>query len=226
MMRFGDRKRSAVHEQSWELLPWFVNGTLDEAAAQRIQDHLAECRSCRDEVANQTSLRQHMWADEAVLHTPHASLQKLLAKMDQAEEQRRRAEAASATRRPRRMDRSRWLAVAVVAEAACLVMLIGMLTWKTSQERNAPRYMTLTTPETVTTQAAARVVFAPELSVAQLHELLRAYDARIVAGPTEASVFTVTLRATLSEAEVAATIERLQHDPRVRFAQPAPGTAR
>lgn len=33
-----------------ERLPWWVNGTLEEAEAQRVEAHLAECAACRDEL--------------------------------------------------------------------------------------------------------------------------------------------------------------------------------
>lgn len=34
-----------------ERLPWWVNGTLEAAEAQRVEAHLAECATCRDELA-------------------------------------------------------------------------------------------------------------------------------------------------------------------------------
>lgn len=211
------------HEQCWQLLPWFVNGTLNESQVRQVEAHLVECEACRGEMAQQSLLRELMRGDEGVLHAPHASLHKVLARIDRTEDASP-AEPASPTRRPRRMDKSRWLAIAVVAEAACLVMLIGTLSWKMTAERSAPRYSTLTSESETPAQAAARMVFAPAISVAELNELLHSYDARIVAGPTETGVFTVTLPATLSEAEVAAAIDRMQQDPRVRFAQPAQGS--
>lgn len=224
-MKSNDRTRDSAHRQCWELLPWFVNGTLNESQARQVEAHLAECADCRGELASQSLLRQLMHSDEAVLHTPHASLHKVLAQID-SDEDASLAEPTSPARRPRRMDRSRWLAIAVAAETACLIVLIGTLSWKIDVERAAPRYSTLTSEPEPPAQAAARIVFDPAVSVAQLNDLLHSFDARIVAGPTETGVFTVTLPGTLSEAEVAVAIERMQQDARVRFAQPArgPGT--
>lgn len=222
-MKFTDRSRDLAHRQCWELLPWFVNGTLNESQVRQVEAHLADCEDCRGEMAQQSLLRQLMRSDEGVLHAPHASLHKVLAQIDRAEDAPP-AEPASPARRPRRMNKSRWLAIAVVAEAACLLVLIGTMSWKTSTERAAPRYSTLTSEPASPAQAAARIVFAPTVSVAELNELLHSYEARIVAGPTETGVFTVTLPATLSEAEVAAAIDRMQQDSRVRFAQPAQGS--
>ena len=216
-----DRTHAALHQQSWELLPWHVNGTLDEAQTQRMEIHLAQCEACRQEYASQSLLRQHMREEESVLQAPHVSLQKLLVAIDREENAAPSAHPTHDARQPLRASRSRWFAVAAV-EAACVVMLIGMLSWQINEERSAARYSTLTSTTSVAAgQAAARVVFAPSTSVADLSDLLRLYDARIVAGPSEAGVFTLSFPATMSEANIAAAIARLQLDARVRFAEPA-----
>jgi anti-sigma factor RsiW len=216
-----DRTHTALHQQSWELLPWYVNGTLDEAQAQRIEAHLAQCETCREEYAGQSLLRQHMRDDESVLHAPHASLQKLMAAIDRKENAVVVPPPAQDLKRPRWASRSRWFTIAAV-EAACLVMVIGMLSWRVNEERGAARYSTLTSTAAVAVgRAAARIVFVPATSVADLSDLLRLYNARVVAGPSEAGVFTLAFSATMSEADISAAIARLQLDPRVRFAEPA-----
>ena len=222
-MKSSDRTRDPAHRRCWELLPWYVNGTLNETEVRQVETHLVECADCRGEMADQSLLRQLMRSDEGVLHAPHASLQKVLAQIDRTEDASPR-EPKNPARRPRRMDKSRWLAIAVVAEAACLIVLIGMLSWKISADRAAPRYATLTSETETPAQGTARIVFAPAVSIAELNDLLHSFDARIVSGPTETGVFTVTLPSTLSEGEVAAAIQRMQQDARVRFAQPAQGS--
>lgn len=37
------------HEELVRLLPWYVNGTLDEGERNRIRRHLEECAECRDD---------------------------------------------------------------------------------------------------------------------------------------------------------------------------------
>jgi Putative zinc-finger len=39
------------HDHLWELLPWYVNGTLDEAERAAVAHHIAVCSECKDEVA-------------------------------------------------------------------------------------------------------------------------------------------------------------------------------
>ena len=37
------------HDEAEELLPWYVTGQLDATERERVEAHLADCASCRDE---------------------------------------------------------------------------------------------------------------------------------------------------------------------------------
>lgn len=39
-----------THQECWELLPWHANGTLGPDEAARVEEHLAACAICREEV--------------------------------------------------------------------------------------------------------------------------------------------------------------------------------
>jgi hypothetical protein len=39
----------ADHRAAWELIPWVVNGTADEAARALLTTHLASCPDCAAE---------------------------------------------------------------------------------------------------------------------------------------------------------------------------------
>jgi len=39
------------HDRTLELLPWFLNGTLDAAERREVEAHLASCDACREELA-------------------------------------------------------------------------------------------------------------------------------------------------------------------------------
>jgi len=51
------------HDQIRELLPWFVNDTLDEPERRRVAAHLPGCRVCRDDLAALTAVRQALLVD-------------------------------------------------------------------------------------------------------------------------------------------------------------------
>ena len=78
-----ESQHRALHREIWNLLPWHVNGTLSERQAGRVEKHLAECAECRSEHASQQALQQHLREEDSVVQTPHASLRKLMARIEQ-----------------------------------------------------------------------------------------------------------------------------------------------
>ena len=39
-----------THRESMEVLPWYVNATLADGERRAVEEHLAECAECRQEV--------------------------------------------------------------------------------------------------------------------------------------------------------------------------------
>jgi O-antigen/teichoic acid export membrane protein len=116
-------------------------------------------------------------------------------------------------------SRTRWLAAAVVVQAVALIGLAGIMTWKIQELRQAPRYTTLSTAPAVSpAEAIARVVFAPTAASQSIATLLRSFDAQIIAGPTEAGVYTIAFAKTASEPPADA-VTRLRAQPEILFAE-------
>jgi anti-sigma factor RsiW len=217
----SERERRTRHRESWELLPWLANASLDDVQTQRLEEHLEQCAECRREYESQLQLQQQMQIQdqEYVLYTPHASLRKLMARIEQDDTAPAVAVDAPPPRHTRRV---RWLSFAVAAQALGMVVLVGLMSLRFDYERNAPRYTTLSSAPAVIQQGpAARVVYSPALSLAELAELLRSYHAQVIAGPSDAGVYTLVFAAARDQKEVAATVARLRENPHVRFAEPA-----
>ncbi|MDE2367910.1 MAG: zf-HC2 domain-containing protein [Burkholderiales bacterium] len=208
------------------LLPWYVNGTLAPADERRVAEHLQQCETCRGDAAGLARLRSLMRAPAQVEHAPHAGLHKLLARIDAAEQ----LDAASPMPVPVPAARGgraavRWLAAAVVVQAVALAAVGGTLLLKRpASEAAAPAYRTLT--RSTAEPPALRVVFAPSITLDELQQLLRAHRLAVTAGPSEAGIFTLTLR---QPADTPAGRQQallgLRADPRVRFAEPVGGEA-
>ena len=49
-MREREDHGERSHQRVWELLPWYVNGTLAQPERERVESHLASCRRCEEEV--------------------------------------------------------------------------------------------------------------------------------------------------------------------------------
>jgi hypothetical protein len=71
------------------------------------------------------------------------------------------------------------------------------------------------------TDAQLRVVFAADLTLSELARLLHSIDANIIAGPTEAGVYTLGFGPSLdTPAQVARRLALLRANDNVRFAEP------
>src|SRR5947209_7086314 len=90
MMHDREDHDERSHQRIWELLPWYVNGTLSGQDRERVEDHAAGCRRCQDEVkaCRRTAAAVKGLGD--VAPSPHpVQLQRVLARIDEAERHER-----------------------------------------------------------------------------------------------------------------------------------------
>ena len=207
-------QRHGRHRETWDLLPWLVNGTLSVPQLHRVEQHLVECARCRTECERQRALRLQMCSNEVVLDTPHASLRKLMARIESEDTAKTAPPPA-----PRKSRQTRWLAAAVVIQSIGLIAVASFLSVRLSDLRQAPRYTTLSSaPATVREGTVVRVVFAQSAPSGEIAALLRSFNAQIVAGPTEAGVYTLSWPKTPSTQSVDA-LDRLRAHPEILFAE-------
>jgi hypothetical protein len=223
------------------LLPWFVNETLSAEDRGRVEAHLADCALCRAELAAERRIRTLLRQPEAVQAVPQLGLRKLLARIDEERPLAARQDAvadvtpvhathmahsapapgltrACRARRPWRTALTPWLAAAVVVEAIGL----GMLGAHQRNGLESASYSTMTAiAPAVTDGPGFRVVFTPGMTLIELRDVLRAQRLVVVAGPSEAGVFTLRLAGGATDAGASAdALATLRADPRVRFAEP------
>jgi len=225
MKRAPERMECA--DEVAQLLPWFVNGTLSDEDARRVDAHLERCEACRMDAADQGRMLELLRAPEQVEYSPQAGLRKLLSRLDKFERADQAAPSAAVVTKAgwRSAGNSvRWLAAAVVIQGVALSTIAGVeLLHQPSFER-AAAYKTLTS---VRVEAASlRVAFVPTTTLAELQDLLRANQLVALAGPSDAGIFTLGLDPSAAgEQAQAVVLARLRADPRVRFAEPlAPDT--
>lgn len=225
------------------LLPWHLTGRLAAAESVRVAQHLEHCAICREDLADQRGLRNRLRAEGSIEYAPQAGLAATLARIDELGRELGAPERApertpeiapqlapvAATITPlhgtprlaRRAPRlTQWLAAAVVVQAIGLA-LVGraLLSQPDASRGTAASYQTLSNNEPAAPGARIRAVFAGAMSTEQLRALLRAQRLSIVAGPTEAGVFTLGIEGPARSTEAA--LEGLRSDPLVQFAEPA-----
>lgn len=214
-----DHSRS--HRETWALLPWLANGSATPAQRERAQAHLRGCADCRAELAREQRLAQAMERPAAPAPDLERGLQSLMRRLD-VEDQ-----AAALPGRWRLLTGARLGLSAVAALGLAELLLVGAvaLWWfngTAPATADAAPYRTLTQSKPAASDDAQwRVVFQEQRTLAELQGLLRTHGLSIVAGPSEAGVF--TLAATVPQAADAdALAARLRQSPLVRFAEAVP----
>jgi len=222
-----------AHGECWNLLPWIANESAAAKDVARVEAHLRDCRECREELEFQRELRNAIRSEEAIVLAPQTSLQKVMQRIDAAAElddEELEIEPAAlaepiavARREPARW--TRWLPIAAAVQGIAIAGLLAAL-WTQSQTHDdltSGRYSVLTTPAaTVTHGPVIRVVFAGDVALDDMNRMLREIDAQIIAGPSEAGVYTLGLAAgTADQSGVEKAIAQLRAGGRVMFAEPA-----
>lgn len=235
-----------AHRQIWDLIPWLVNGTLEDEQRELAQRHLERCADCRDEFDFQLRIQGGMTVDATVpVADCTASLERLMRRID-AEDAGRGydpvllnlgsiAEDQRTARRVHRQRRlTRMLASLVVVEALGLAVL--GTAWFAQPRDASPTaaYTTLSSTAPTAAEGIIRLVPSPSLAVGELQALLA--DAGLhIAGSNEAgTVLTLAANAATDAAtdsagdarNVDSSLQRLRANKGVLLAEPIQRTDR
>ena len=196
----------ATHQRVWELLAWYVNGSASADERRLVEQHLAECADCRAEHEAQRQLHDHLARERGAVPDVEAGLARLMGDID------RPAPRSAEPPRVTSSQRWRWAAAGL---AAMLVLETGALVVSAQRQ---PQFQTLSTPDAGAARAAIRLVPAPTMTVGELQAQLRTLQLTIVAGPTEAGVYSLAYAD--GKGDSAAALARLRATPGVLFAEP------
>jgi len=215
VLRLDDPAHRAVEE----LLPWFVNGTLEGEELVLVEQHLRECARCQREV---DWLRELQGAYVGSDMAPDAaqSFRKLRRRLDESRTRWRLVRRLRDLRRFWRQTQP-WARRAVAAELAVILVLGTLLV---SGSEPGALYRTLGAADASRPAAGSLVVvFDPHITEAELRRIVRRAGARVVDGPTGADAYVLELPAERQ----AAALEALREERAVVLVERlAPGRAR
>lgn len=219
-MEDNDDDERTGHRRAWDLIPWVVGGSASAVERRTVEQHAAGCADCRDEIAFHHQLRAGMVAEAA--HDPEPALQRLLARIDQANDTAPVWVSPGSTPPVRGPAWSRWLAAAVVVQAIGLAALIGVV-W---ERPSSADYQTLSRPPeppaTATAAASIRLVPVPSLALVEFQALLARADVQVVNSSADASIFSLDQRPGTTRT-IAETLQVLRAEPGVLLAEPIVG---
>jgi hypothetical protein len=200
---------SDEHRQAQDLLPWFVNETLDPAEAAKVAAHLAHCVRCQSDAAAQAELRA-LPDDAEAASTIERDWARLRSQLGAAP---RLPGASTPFARP---WWKRGLALAVAIQS---VVVLGLATALLAVSMRPEPYRALGAAPAAA-EANAVAVFRADATEQQMRDALRAAGARIVGGPTLTDAYLLRLNDRDAQA-----IARLRAQPGVLSVESLQGEA-
>lgn len=209
------------HRQVWETIPWIVNGSASEQQIRATQEHLRQCADCREALAFEQKLCDALSHPQANLNDAAQGWQRLSARLDDRQLVGRRSPAAMTEHaRVPTSGPVRWLAAAVIVEALALGAVVGS-SWINRTDRPVSSYRTLTQPDAALGAAPTiRVVLSQDMTLEQLHTLLNTAHLQVVAGPSEAGVWSLAPVDNAAAVATEGALRQLRENRQVRFAEP------
>ena len=210
MNNTGTQERTHEHQYVWSQIPWYVNETVSDRERERIDGHIGACPACAAELQQQRAVHRAMSGDSGVHHLSSGSLNRLRQRLDAL------PETAAATQPRRIVTPARAMLAASVGVIAVASAWVTISHRDGAQSPYADNYRTVTSPAKRAPGAVIRAVFAPQITLAQLQTLLDDSHLKIIAGPSEAGVYSL---ASTQVRPVGESLNRLRQNPAVRFAE-------
>lgn len=188
---------SAAELRLLELLPWYVNGTLQGAEHDEVRRALRSSLTLRREHDRLVRLQRLMQQDDAEHAATGRAFERLMVRIQR--------------KRP-------WQRAAAWRVAAAMLAAVGVALWWQAGPSSAPqRFETLTAPGQEA--GGLRIVFAPDVPPKARAELLAAHGLEIGTPQSPAGVYTLAIP---EGADARAIADALRADPRVAFVSTPP----
>lgn len=178
-----DTQDHPIHAEA-ALLPWYLNGTLQEDERRHVDQHLLSCAACRAELDELAQLNVQLHEVYAAQSEPSTGIQRAVRVLVQREASEKDAKPVTGSAWLSRLDawfRSlfipRWApALAVTLLVAQLGLLLWSLTLPTLSDQVTTRGLGAPT-------VRLRVVFQETASERQIRVLVQGVHGRLVDGP-------------------------------------------
>ncbi|MGF1528098.1 MAG: anti-sigma factor family protein [Candidatus Competibacterales bacterium] len=210
------------HRQVWELLPWYVNHTLDEAERSLVERHLKSCLICRQELQQLRQTGRQVRNGTPTPEDIERSLQAIQGRIATQRGARPRPWRALASHLGQAWDVLRGghpaMAGLVALQAVLLVALGLTLVFSTTIDPQSGTYETLTSAAERSNPAAHwQIVFDDAMPMGRVQTLLHGLEARIVDGPSTGGMYTLALGEEIDAATASQYLEQLHQTPGVLF---------
>jgi hypothetical protein len=238
-MKQYNAKPYSDHQELSQLLPWYVNKTLQDGELKAVEAHLGVCLACKRELMQLQKLAQAVKKEGSLDSAEHASFTRLKMRLHgQAQpspqqvalEQPKNAvpgnvKQLSSARKQRWASSVSVLRHPALAMAAALLLSVALLMPRhvenDAQLANNFRTLSDAKPESAMNSNEIRVVFAENVDQAQKDKILARINGQVIDNPTAQGVYTVRLNSKVAVNEPLDVVALLRKDRNVIFAEPA-----
>jgi len=218
------RNRYHNHAQVWELLPWYINGSLSAEENRQIAEHATVCLICRKELGLQSALRDSVKNYELDELMVAASFDRLSAKLHGQDAGMQNSQSVPGNSVGRfAVALKVWLQqrfkagyLAAALPVLALVAILPRFTTEPLPDNNT--FKTLSNGLTEAPAADLRLIFADGVPESERDAILDSAGLNLVSGPDERGLYFVDA-ANVSANALEATLEQLQSNEKILFAE-------
>jgi anti-sigma factor RsiW len=199
-----------------ELLPWYVNGTLEEAERSLVARHLESCTACHRELEELVDVKSRLQSMYARQFGPSADLARsVMARITKegtgrhTREHHKTSWLDGVDHWCRTLFMPRWVPTLA---AVLLVAQMALLVWVTVPSGEREAVSTRSVGPQVARRTMVAVVFQASATEAQIRSLLRGIQGRLVDGPTEEGLFMISLPTSDGSAAASLAVLKERHD--------------
>jgi hypothetical protein len=237
-MKHINKQSYSAHQDLSQLLPWFVNKTLQGSELKAVENHLTVCLTCKRELIQLQKLAQAVIQEGSLDSAEQASFARLKKRLHTAQQQDLQSlpqqvhpepHKTGASDNVRQLSNARkqgWTNSAIPRPVLALaaVLLLSLLVPRyfgtDLQQGNNFRTLSNAQPEAIGANEI-RVVFAKDVNQQQKNKILERIHGQFIGNPTAQGVYTVLLEVDIAPTHLLDVVELLRKDSNVIFAEPA-----
>lgn len=202
---------TVTHEEAIELLPWLVNGSLEQTESAAILAHARFCVTCRTELDGLADVQRTIVDDSTARPVPAPDMRRINRRIDELTT--RRTPVQRLVARLHGLFANPWRTAFVTQT---VVLTVAVAVW-VGREPPMMEFTTLTRSQELPAGDYIRVAFSPALEDARIEQLLDELELSVSNGPSQRGVYTLAM---MSESDREIILAALRSNTDVLFAEP------
>ncbi len=215
---------NSEHQKVWDLLPWYINHSLDPVEQDIVKNHIKTCVTCRIELNQQRQVFNNMNKTDILQQVSQVSFAQLKKRIEEHPTFAKHNE----PQKELKLFSHQFLSFVKYAALAASILLLAlpfMLDSLIDKPELKGDYRTLANPiQGEQRNNMIRIVFADQSNPEQIEAILSSVSGHIVKGPSQNGVYEVQIgNQQTNSQEVKNAISHLRKDSSVIFAELAHG---